>query len=41
VYYDENGKPMLASKQVRDPEFSDRYIAETRELLATVPNEAN
>jgi len=41
VYYDENGKPMLASKQVRDPEFSDRYIAETRELLATVPSEAN
>jgi NAD(P)-dependent dehydrogenase (short-subunit alcohol dehydrogenase family) len=40
VYYDENGEPMLASKQVRDPEFSDRYVAETRELLATVPSEA-
>ncbi len=39
VYYDENGKPMLASKQARDPEFSDRYVAETRELLATVPSE--
>jgi hypothetical protein len=37
VYYDENGKPMLASTQVRDPEFSDRYVAETRALLATVP----
>ncbi len=28
---------MLASSQVRDPEFSDRYVAETRALLATVP----
>lgn len=37
VYYDENGKPMLASTQVRNPEFSDRYVAETRALLATVP----
>ncbi|WP_067896233.1 SDR family NAD(P)-dependent oxidoreductase [Nocardia vaccinii] len=37
VYYDENGKPMLASAQVRDPEFSDRVVAETRALLATVP----
>jgi NAD(P)-dependent dehydrogenase (short-subunit alcohol dehydrogenase family) len=36
VYYDENGKPMLASAQVRDPEFSDRVVAETRDLLATV-----
>ena len=36
VYYDENGKPMLASQQVRDPEFSHRYVAETRALLATV-----
>jgi NAD(P)-dependent dehydrogenase (short-subunit alcohol dehydrogenase family) len=36
VYYAENGKPMLASAQVRDPEFSDRVAAETRELLATV-----
>ena len=36
VYYDGNGKPMLASAQVRDPEFSDRVVAETRELLATV-----
>lgn len=36
VYYDENGKPMLASELVRDPEFSDRVVAETRDLLATV-----
>jgi hypothetical protein len=41
AYYDENGRPMLASKQVRDPAFSDRYVAETRELLATVSSEAN
>ncbi len=39
-YYDENGKPMKASKQVSDPAFSDRYIAETRNLLAQVPAEA-
>lgn len=36
VYYDENGKPMNPSKQVSDPAFSDRYIQESRELLATV-----
>jgi NAD(P)-dependent dehydrogenase (short-subunit alcohol dehydrogenase family) len=35
-YYDENGHPMLGSKQVRDPAFQDRYVAETRDLLATV-----
>jgi hypothetical protein len=28
---------MSASKQVSDPDFSDRYIAESRELLATIP----
>jgi NAD(P)-dependent dehydrogenase (short-subunit alcohol dehydrogenase family) len=38
VYYDENGKPMQASKQVSDPTFSNRYIAETRELLASIPS---
>lgn len=38
VYYNENGKPMLASAQVRDPAFADRYVAETRALLATIPN---
>lgn len=36
LYYDENGHPMLASTQVRDPKFSDRVVAETRALLATV-----
>jgi len=36
TYYDENGKPMQASKQVSDPAFSDRYIAESRDLIATV-----
>jgi len=36
TYYDENGRPMAASKQVTDPAYSDRYIAESRELLATV-----
>jgi len=38
--YDENGKPMLASAQVRDPVFAARYVAETRALLATVSNAA-
>lgn len=37
VYYDENGKPMAASAQVRDPAFASRVVAETRALLATVP----
>jgi len=37
VYYDENGRPMLGSALVRDPEFQDRVVAETRALLATVP----
>jgi len=36
VYYDEKGHPMLGSVQVRDPEFQDRIVAETRALLATV-----
>lgn len=40
VYYDETGRPMAASKQVSDPAFSGRYIAETRELLAAVPIDA-
>ncbi|WIB78700.1 SDR family NAD(P)-dependent oxidoreductase [Curtobacterium sp. MCPF17_002] len=40
VYSDENGRPMQASKQVSDPAFSGRYIAETRALLAQVPAEA-
>lgn len=37
VYYDEDGHPMRASRQVNDPAFSDRYIQESRDLLATVP----
>ena len=36
VYYDEKGHPMLGSTQVRDPNFQDRVVAETRSLLATV-----
>ena len=40
VYYDENGKPMAASAQVRDPAFASRVVAETRALLATVPMDA-
>ncbi len=38
LYYDENGKTMTGSKQVSDPAFSDRYIAESRQLLATIPS---
>jgi len=26
VYYDERGKPMLGSAQVRDPRFQDRVV---------------
>jgi NAD(P)-dependent dehydrogenase (short-subunit alcohol dehydrogenase family) len=37
VYYDENGKPMLGSALVSDPAFQDRIAAETRALLATIP----
>lgn len=37
AYFDEKGRPMQASAQVRDPAFSDRYIAETRALLAELP----
>ena len=37
VYYDERGRPMTGSALVRDPEFSDRVVAETRALLARVP----
>jgi len=36
VYFDENGEPMRGSKQVHDPAFQDRVVAETRALLATV-----
>ena len=37
VYYDEKGRPMSGSALVRDPEFSERVVAETRALLAGVP----
>jgi hypothetical protein len=37
VYYDQNGKPKLASPVARNPEFQDRVVAEARILLATVP----
>jgi NAD(P)-dependent dehydrogenase (short-subunit alcohol dehydrogenase family) len=37
IYYDEGGNPMLGSALVRDPKFTDRVVAETRALLATVP----
>jgi hypothetical protein len=35
VYYDEGGYLMQGSAQVRDPEFQDRVVAETRAFLAT------
>ena len=37
VYYDEKGKPMLGSVLVRDLNFQDRVVAETRALLSTIP----
>lgn len=40
IYYDENGHQMHASKQVSDPTFSDRYITESRALLASIPDDA-
>ena len=36
VYFDENGEPMSGSKQVHDPTFQDRVVAETRALLASL-----
>lgn len=39
MYYDEKGKPMLGSAQVRDMSFQDRVVAETRALLATIPQQ--
>jgi NAD(P)-dependent dehydrogenase (short-subunit alcohol dehydrogenase family) len=36
VYYDERGRPMLGSTLVRDPEFQDRVVEETRALLSKV-----
>jgi NAD(P)-dependent dehydrogenase (short-subunit alcohol dehydrogenase family) len=37
VYYDEKGRPMAGSALVREPEFDDRVVAETRALLAQIP----
>jgi NAD(P)-dependent dehydrogenase (short-subunit alcohol dehydrogenase family) len=37
VYYDDEGKPMLGSVLVRDPQFTARVMAETRALLAATP----
>jgi NAD(P)-dependent dehydrogenase (short-subunit alcohol dehydrogenase family) len=37
VYYDEGGHPMQGSALVRDPQFQDRVVAETRAFLTTVP----
>jgi NAD(P)-dependent dehydrogenase (short-subunit alcohol dehydrogenase family) len=37
AYYDEKGRPMTGSALVRDPEFGERVVAETRALLARVP----
>src|SRR5579863_6195003 len=37
IYYDDGGRPAQGSALVRDPEFQDRVVAETRALLATVP----
>jgi hypothetical protein len=37
IYYDERGHPMLGSVLVRDPNFQDRVVSETRTLLSTVP----
>ncbi len=37
VYYDEKGRPMNGSALVREPDFGDRVVAETRALLAQVP----
>jgi NAD(P)-dependent dehydrogenase (short-subunit alcohol dehydrogenase family) len=34
VYYDEGGHPMEGSALVRDPEFQDRVVAETRAWLS-------
>jgi len=36
VYYDEKGRPMLGSDQVRDAAFQARVVRETRALLADI-----
>lgn len=37
IYYDERGHTMLGSALVLDPKFQDRVVAETRDLLSTIP----
>lgn len=37
VCYDQNGRPMNGSTLVRELEFDQRVVAETRALLARVP----
>ncbi|MEI9994194.1 MAG: SDR family NAD(P)-dependent oxidoreductase [Rhizomicrobium sp.] len=34
IYYDEGGHPMQGSARLRDPEFQDRVVAETRAFLS-------
>jgi hypothetical protein len=34
VYLNELGQPMQGSKQIQDPAFQERIVAETRALLA-------
>ena len=36
VYYDETGAPMSGSTQISDPAYADRYVAESRDLLASI-----
>ncbi|MDB5086100.1 MAG: short-chain dehydrogenase/reductase [Mucilaginibacter sp.] len=36
IYFDEKGQPMLGSALVRDPEFQNHVVTETRTLLSTV-----
>ena len=37
IYFDETGRPMPGSAQVRDPKFQDRVVAETRAFLSAIP----
>ncbi|HEX4183846.1 MAG TPA: SDR family NAD(P)-dependent oxidoreductase [Caulobacteraceae bacterium] len=38
VYYDEGGNPMLGSPLVRDIQFQEQVVRETRALLTTAPS---
>jgi NAD(P)-dependent dehydrogenase (short-subunit alcohol dehydrogenase family) len=37
IYYDDGGHPMQGSEQVRDPNFQNRVVTETRTLLSSMP----